>query len=70
MNSSRRVGDKRMQLQSNASYGVGGWVDFEAADIRGLRDGEILSNSWSDYGSEVFDKVGFVNEALMYCPGG
>jgi hypothetical protein len=41
------IGDRRVQLQSNSSGGVGGWVEFEAGDVRELGDNEILTFSWS-----------------------
>jgi hypothetical protein len=64
-----RVGDRSMEIQSNASDGAGGWVRFESADIRALEDGEILSYSWSDDDSVTFDTAGFEAEAVLYCPG-
>jgi len=64
-----RLSEKGMQLSSNASYGVGGWVKFDAADIRALTDGEILSFSWSTDGTVTFDKPAFEAEAVLYCDG-
>lgn len=61
------VGKQEMTLQSNASSGVGGWVWFDAADIRSLNDGDILSYSWSARGSQIFDQAGFESEATLYC---
>jgi len=63
------VGDRQMEISSNSTGGGGGWVKFDAASIRALADGEILSFSWTENDSKVLDTVGFENEALMFCPG-
>jgi predicted small secreted protein len=64
-----RVDDRSMEIKSNASDGAGGWVRFDAADIRALDDGEILSYSGFADDSTIFDTAGFEAEAVLYCPG-